>query len=165
MDFFYLHVDSATNKRASNGDIIYLCTCTNCGKTNIEVSRSVLTSFHKKSCGCISRSKGELLIEEILTEQGFQFETEVKIKELSNYRFDFKVYKDKDKDEYVYIEYDGEQHYLTDSYYYDIKMKEHDIKKNEYCKNKGIPLYRIPYWDFQHLSKTRNLFEEKYLIN
>ena len=27
------------------------------------------------------------------------------------------------------------------------RYKKHDMIKNEYCKNKNIPLIRIPYWE------------------
>ena len=55
----------------------------------------------------------------------------------------------------ILIEYDGEQHYkIIDRDISNEKkiknleaIQRHDMIKNEYCKNKNIPLIRIPYWE------------------
>lgn len=49
----------------------------------------------------------------------------------------------------VAIEYDGRQHYVPVNYFGGIdtfkKIQAHDRLKDEYCKNNGIKLIRIPY--------------------
>lgn len=49
----------------------------------------------------------------------------------------------------ICIEYDGEQHTKPIDYFGGIESYEctvrHDKMKNEYCKNNGISLLRIPY--------------------
>jgi len=63
----------------------------------------------------------------------------------------------------VLIEYDGEQHYYPVEYFkaghpsaeeafVDRQIK--DNIKTEYCKNNGIPLIRIPYWERNNLENS-----------
>lgn len=61
------------------------------------------------------------------------------------------------------IEYDGEYHYKPIRKYKNEPLKyaeerlkkqqEHDRLKDEYAKNHGINLLRIPYWDFDNIEK------------
>ena len=55
------------------------------------------------------------------------------------------------------IEYDGEQHFKYSNKGWNTKehfekVKKRDELKNEYCKEKGIPLIRIPYTQYEDLS-------------
>lgn len=52
------------------------------------------------------------------------------------------------------LEYDGAQHYSGwDCNELSLKyIQEHDAYKTTYCKNKHIPLIRIPFYDFDKLS-------------
>lgn len=156
-----LKVDKALDERAPNGDIMYSCTCRVCGKTNVKVSRSNLTSLRKKDCGCTTRSIGEIRVEEILKDLNYKYETQVHFPELHQLRFDFKVYLN-DTD-FVLLEYDGEQHFNKESRYYSDEAVARDQIKNNFCLGKGIKLYRIPYTDKTKINKT-NLFDEKYLV-
>ena len=60
------------------------------------------------------------------------------------------------------IEYDGEQHYFPIEYFggeeYFKYVQYHDKIKNEYCKNNGILLLRIPYYKFQNIKEELNNF-------
>ena len=55
-------------------------------------------------------------------------------------------------DHKIWIEYDGEFHYkkMYDNDSYEI-LKEHDKRKNEYAKQHGWKLIRIPYYDFDNI--------------
>lgn len=51
----------------------------------------------------------------------------------------------------IFIEYDGVQHYESVEYFGGIKTyilgKKNDLLKNKYCKENGIKLIRIPYYE------------------
>lgn len=44
-------------------------------------------------------------------------------------------------------------------------MIEHDKEKNEFCIQNNIPLYRIPYWDFNKLETIEDIINPVYCIN
>ena len=62
------------------------------------------------------------------------------------------------------IEVDGERHY--DSRFQ--QLQKYDKIKNYYCKTKGVPLLRIPYWEFdeqESYKKSIENFINTYSIN
>lgn len=129
------------------GNTRWLCKC-DCGNDTV-VSANNLKSGSTSSCGkCIRKeSSYELQIKNWLSEHKFQFESECKVTELGNQRFDFKVYIDKDK--YIFIEMQGEQHYRPIERFGGIeKFKiqiEHDKQKQQYCQSHNISLLVIKY--------------------
>lgn len=145
-DFGFWHVLYKTDKRGTGGIIYWHCRC-KCG-----VERDVLGSSLRQglslSCGNHSNvSKGNALISKILQENNINFETEKKFadcKDKGVLPFDFYV-----EDSYL-IEYDGIQHYQETMYDYEY-THAHDLIKNNWCKEKGIPLIRIPYTHFDNL--------------
>lgn len=161
--FLNLHVDKATEERASNGDIIYECTCLTCGKTGVKASRTNLTTLKKKDCGCSSKSIGETQVENILKENNFHFEEQFSFSDLPKLRFDFKVFNKDDENKFVLIEFDGVQHFNTDSMYYSEEGIERDRIKDQYCRDNNISLYRIPYTALKELN-INNLFDRKFLV-
>lgn len=74
----------------------------------------------------------------------------------------------------IAIEYDGEGHYMPikrgnmtqkDAEYNLKQIQKRDDIKTNYCKNNGIVLIRIPYFDFDNISsildrKIKNLHED-----
>lgn len=84
------------------------CRC-DCGKF-VDISSSDFIAQAQLSCGCLRRSKREFLTEQWLQKHNFRYEQEIRIPELHNVRFDFKIYNDKEK--WVYLELQGEQHYM-----------------------------------------------------
>lgn len=131
----------------------FLCQC-DCGATTV-VARYSLISHETMSCGCIN-SQGEYKVAQILEENGIKFQKQKVYKDLRTTKygapkFDFYI----PEGNYL-IEYDGEQHFKysnkgwnTKEHYE--KVKARDELKNEYCKEKGIPLIRIPYTQFEEL--------------
>ena len=156
--FGKLTVIKETEKRASSGDVIWLCQC-ECGN-QVEVIASNLK--RKKngtiSCGC-THSKGEEKISQLLIQMNIPFEYQKQFNNC-NYpdtnkkaRFDFYI------DNFLLLEYDGEQHFFCkDSGWNNEqnfqRVQYTDAYKNQWCKENNIPLVRIPYTDFSKLTKN-----------
>ena len=100
-------------------------------------------------------SRGEIKIEEILTQAGLYFKPEYIFPDLISssgrpLRFDFAVFDDDEELDFL-IEYQGIQHYEAKSKFGGYsglrKQQYNDMKKREYCKKHGLKLIAIPYWD------------------
>lgn len=127
--------------------VLWKCKC-DCGQEK-NIFGIDLRNGTISSCGCLGKSKGEYLIEQLLQENNIFFEKEVCQKiENHNLRFDFYVKN------FYFIEFDGKQHFSPIEHfggqdYFDY-IQENDLKKNNWCKENNIPLIRIPY---THLNK------------
>lgn len=138
------------------------CQC-DCGNI-CYVPRDCLTrKIFTTSCGC-SKSRGEAIIADILRNNGIDFEIQ---KSFSDFHyphtyapghFDFFIER-----KYL-LEFDGEQHYIGWGNNEDSLsiIQERDSFKNQWCKEKNIPLVRIPYWELQDLTieKIKQKIEE-----
>ena len=96
----------------------------------------------------ISISIGQDKIRDILYNNNIPFQQEYKICVNNHqYRFDFAVY-DSNGIKY-FIEFDGKQHFEPVEMWGGKeglrKQQKRDKEKNNYCKENGIPLIRIPY--------------------
>lgn len=100
-------------------------------------------------------SRAEIKIEEILKDNGIDFEEEYSFPDLISssgrpLRFDFAIF-DAAGDLDFLIEYNGIQHYQAKSKFGGQsglrKQQYNDFQKREYCKKHNIPLIIIPYWD------------------
>lgn len=135
---------------------IHLCQC-DCGN-KIKVMTYNLKNGNTQSCGCL-KSKGELKINELLTEMNYTYATQYSFPDLifkdtqKRAYFDFAIFVDEKL--FCLIEYDGEQHYVGWAQNKNDlqKIQERDNIKNCYCKEKGIKLYRISYKDYAKLTK------------
>lgn len=140
-----------TDKRQSKS-IVWLCKC-DCGNYT-EVLQFNLTKGKTTSCGCRTNSKGEECIEKLLINNNIVYKMQQIFEECvnpmtnKNLRFDFYL-----PDYNICIEYDGEQHFKeTDMCSDTLKERQYrDNIKNQYCKEKGIKLIRIPYWDYDKI--------------
>lgn len=143
----YHHTTSSSKKS------VWECRC-DCGVTTY-VNSADLIAGKTQSCGC-TRSRGELLIGQLLTKNNIVFE---KQKSFSNCTFpdtnskalfDFYV-----NNQYL-IEYDGIQHFQALGGWNNEEMLEktkiRDNIKNEWCKKNKISLIRIPYTHLNKLS-------------
>ena len=108
----------------------------------------------------MSRSRGEIKIDDILTMNGLSFETEYIFPDLSTsngkpLRFDFAVFDDDGNVDFL-IEYQGEQHYMAVGKFGGKKglfqQKYNDNQKRIYCAKNEIPLIAIPYWEYEEIS-------------
>ena len=148
MKFGLLTAVKSTDKRASNGSVIWLCKC-DCGNFT-EVSVGQLMRGHTLSCGCRHQSKWEMFINNYLISLNITFQTQKRFKDCKNRKqtdmlpFDFYL-----PDYNICIEYDGEQHFhpmqMWGGYEKFIINQENDSIKDEYCKKHNITLLRLPY--------------------
>ena len=134
---------------------VWRCLC-DCGNF-INRTTNELTSGTVSSCGqCSFNSRGEHQIAFLLNENNIKYESQKKFltcvdkKELP---FDFFL-----PDFNTLIEYDGISHYKNNPYGSwntedNVKKTQfHDKIKNEWCKNNGITLIRIPYTHLKEIS-------------
>ena len=107
-----------------------------------------------KSCGCLNQSYGSFKIEQILLKNNIPF---IKEKTFSTCKFpdtNYPAFFDFWVENKYIIEFDGKQHfYETNLFSYPLsKIHEHDLYKNNWCKENNIPLIRIPYYDEDKIS-------------
>ena len=147
------------------------CQC-DCGNI-VDVRGTCLTRGDTRSCGCISISSGEEQIMKILKENNIQFLydsplfKDLKLPSGGIGRYDF-ILLDKNFHPYRLIEYDGKQHFFPIDYFGGeesfIQQKQRDERKNEYCKEHNIPLYRIPYnYSNEKMNMLRNEIYHQYV--
>lgn len=149
--FGKLTVLEDSGKRDNAGNIYWKCKCSCEKQTIVYVIGQSLKSGNTKGCGCIKRSYGEEIISHYLDNVNIPYKQEYIVKDCVNpktsnpLRFDFYL-----PNYNIYIEYDGEQHFLytgrgwnTKQHY--IETVYRDNIKNQYCKENGITLIRIPY--------------------
>lgn len=150
-----------------DGRAQWLCRC-KCGNEIITTGK-LLRDGKKLSCGCLKKSKGEFKVEQLLESMQIIYSEQYTIyidqKEYETiqrhpYYFDFAVFDSENKNNLLFlIEYDGRQHYtyrknsdsFLDSKECHEKTKIRDNIKNQWCKDNGIPLIRIPYWHYNDL--------------
>lgn len=156
-------------KEKKHGSIIWECIC-DCGNRH-EVSAEMLLGGKCKSCGCI-RSRGNQKVKEILQSININFKPEyfVYINNI-RYAFDFAILNNENQ-VVCFIEYDGILHFEQDSYHgwndeNNWKQTQNNDKiKTKYAEDNNIPLFRIPYTDFNILDKqyiTERIFEHESL--
>lgn len=100
-------------------------------------------------------SRGEIKIEEILTNAGLSFQEEYSFDGLVSssgrpLRFDFAVFDDEGNIDFL-IEYQGSQHYVAKDKFGGMaglrKQQYNDMQKRVYCRDHDLTLVIIPYWD------------------
>lgn len=155
-----------TPEQQSSKNIFWECKC-DCG-AKVIASGSRLRFGSLQSCGC-TQSFGEEVIAKLLSENGITFSKEIKFKELKSrtyLRFDFGIYS---RNELQYlIEFDGIQHFELRTF--GAKISEfddvvfRDKLKNDFCKEQGIPLIRIPYTALKTLSYKDLTLNSRFLL-
>lgn len=158
------------NKEAQVGghktSTMYDCECS-CGNI-ITVERSKLVSRGQSSCGC-KQSIGELHINKILTTNNIIYQSQYTTSELrtekgGNLRFDFAILDSEGKVIRL-IEFDGPQHQENDIFFgKGNEIVKRDNVKNQYAKEKSIPLVRIPYYKRDTLT-LKDLLGDQFLIS
>ena len=109
-------------------------------------------------CPFCGITKGEKAIMNVLDNLGIEYKYQHifdDFKKHAYFRFDYYLPKYN-----KIIEFDGIQHYEPTRFNgipYEVALKnyretqEHDIIKNKYCESNGIPLLRIPFYDFNNI--------------
>ena len=150
MRFGLLTAIECTEKRATNGSVIWKCLC-DCGNQEfVEVPANQLIRGHTLSCGCRHQSKWEIFIRDYLISLNITFQPQKRFNDCRNKKqtdmlpFDFYL-----PDYNVCVEYDGEHHFYPINGWggYDkfLITQENDNIKNEYCTDHNITLLRLPY--------------------
>lgn len=124
-----------------------------CNRCNIEWMITPDNLLRGYGCPACNVSKGEDKIKEFLNKENIKFKFQYTFKDLYGeygkpLRFDFAIFQNNKLK--CLIEYDGKLHYelggIQTQEKFDLQ-KSYDEKKNRYCENNNIQLYRIPYWD------------------
>lgn len=124
------------------------CECRICGC----IWNPSANNIKRGNSGCpgCDESKGELAIKEVLINKEISFIRESRFDDCRHKRtlpFDFYL-----PDYNCCIEYDGEQHFRPIEWFGGeekfVEMEHRDSIKNKYCKENGIKLIRIPYFQF-----------------
>lgn len=133
--------------------LVFECPCGN------QFERSY-TNFSQRDKLCLNctASTGEKKVIEALELMGVNYKREFSFPDLVSrkgfpLRFDFAVTDDDNEISYL-IEYDGEFHYepiISEQMF--SSQKYNDNLKDMYCKDKQIPLLRIPYFEFENIEK------------
>lgn len=119
-------------------------------------------------CPICSISKQEELISKYFRDNSIDFISEYTFENLIGnrgglLRFDFAVIKNNLL--LFLLEYDGEYHYKPIDGEEKLKIQqEHDNRKNIFCKDNNIKLYRIPYWEQDNLINKLDEILNKELV-
>lgn len=148
----FLFLGRDLTRKQPGGSYYWIVECPFCKKHYSTASSSIIRGV-VKSCGCLNMSKGEYAIQELLKENKISFKEQVVFPDLYSakggyLKFDFGIY-DSEENLDCLVEYDGIQHSIPKERFgggneYET-IKQNDSLKNQYCKEKGIPLIRIPY--------------------
>lgn len=144
-------IEPTTDRK--HGSVVWKCQC-ECGNIHFTTAE-LLLSGKTQSCGCI-HSRGNQKVQQILQQNNIPFikEYPVRINNI-NYYFDFAIVQNEKV--ICFIEYDGILHFKQDNYHgwnneqNWQKTQHNDSIKNQYAKEKQIPLIRIPYLDYDIL--------------
>lgn len=137
---------------SSHNKVVFKC---NCGNT---FERSIYKWMDGRDL-CINcsqvQSSYERLFEEYLIDKKYKYKKEYRFNDCRDEKplpFDFYITSFD-----CLVEIDGQQHFEPTKFDGDINtankkfllQKKHDNIKNNYCKNKNIPLLRLPYFCFE----------------
>lgn len=151
-----ISINEEVTIKKNNGRTYWNCLC-ECGNLCI-YSLSTLQRGDAISCGC-TRSLGEVQTEKVLNELNISYKKEYTFKDLIGdtkpLRFDFAIFKDNIL--YGLIECQGQEHQMPISFWGgEEKFKKrikYDKLKKDYCLLHKIPLYYIPYQDYNKIDK------------
>ena len=127
-----------------------------CGH-EFEMLASNFTSANQRCPNCCAgKSKGELIIRDVLESLNVDFEEQYKFDDCSDkqqLRFDFAIFKNGNLE--VLIEFDGIQHYRGwQKDKEDLKnIKRRDKIKDDYCLKNNLKLVRIPYFKMKKIEE------------
>lgn len=136
--------------------------CLKCNNIWDAVPNKIL---HGRGCPKCKMSHGEKEVENILKELNIKYEKQKIFKEckhITYLKFDFYL-----EDYNTCVEYDGIQHYKSNAFFGKNKnssfedLNTKDNIKNDFCKNNGIDLLRIPYTEKNIKEKIQDFLKDK----
>lgn len=147
-------VISEYNGATEKVDLIH----TKCGNTVSPKANHILTNnFGCKYC---NMSSPESIVDSVLREYNLNYDIQVRFNDCISDKnvslpFDFVIYNDDSKEVKYIIEYDGEHHSSELPFGLDSHLRTviNDNVKNNYCKDKSYPLYRIPHTEKKNIKK------------
>jgi len=125
-------------------------------------------------------TRGESAVKKVLDSHNLEYIAEKTFCDLVSFkghclRYDFAIVIDSDEEDYLFIEYDGAQHFKpvrwkkNESDEYVTKkfkqIKRHDRIKNRYARHHDYPLLRIKYTDFNKIDVIVNDYLKNHLNN
>lgn len=129
-------------------------------KCNKEFAGTPDNFLRGNRCPHCKASKGEHKIMKYLENNSFDYDTQVVFKDLKDnhpLRFDFSI---KTPNNFILIEYDGIQHFEPVKHWggeEGLRRNQlRDKMKNDYVREKGYKLIRIPYWEFDNIEEILN---------
>lgn len=125
---------------------LWVCKC-DCGNECVVTTNHLITG-NTQSCGCLQgKSIGEIQIKQILDENNITYKQQFIFSELPHRKYDFAIF-DNNKNLIQLIEFDGEQHFIENSFFKTSlkEQQEIDLEKDNFAKFKNIKLVRIPYY-------------------
>lgn len=156
-----------SNQKDYRGSQKYWFKCPLCGNKFLSI-RANVKNGHTSSCGCshnLNASSGERKIISILEKEHITYEREktLTIPRISRCRYDFYL-----PELNIFLEYNGEQHYEYIKYFFenlsDFKHRQElDRLKISAALADNIPLYCIPYWEFDNIQTFSDLTQSKFL--
>lgn len=128
-------------------DHTYLCRC-DCGNEMALTTQEIESQTCSKACNYL---RGEVCAADLFEEAGVKYVAQQRWED-TDLTFDFYL-----PDYDLVIECDGAQHFRTQNndWKSDFKLQEtaeRDKAKDEYCREHGIGLVRIPFWDYDKLN-------------
>lgn len=162
--FGLLEIIESAGSKGGHSYVKCKCDCGNIVDVRVEHLKG---QSHKStiSCGCASQSSGEIKLTQLLEQANIDFQAQYRIREFNICApFDFAIFNDGEL--LGLIEYDGEQHFKAVELWGGEKQlkiqQERDKNKNDWCKNNGIRLVRIPYTDYDKITVDylKNYFPE-----
>lgn len=140
------HIRSVHDKLKPHG-------CDNC---NYKFSTNGHLQRHIKTCtGESTLSSGEFKLQKILIEMKVQFtKGSYKLKNpKTNYLLQWDIII-QGLDKPLFVEYDGKQHFIQKSGREPLEVIQYrDELKNNFCKENGYKLLRIPYTEYENMEK------------
>ena len=142
-------IEQVESKRKPSGSTVTMwkCKC-DCGSV-VDISAESLVSGHTRSCGCV-KSFGEREVAHEMKELGINFSRQASFSDCVSpsgvlLKFDFAI-KNENGDTLCLVEYQGDQHFLTDEDVGSFGKLQRDVTdriKREYCTTHDIKLFEI----------------------
>ena len=152
--FGLLEIIESAGMKGHHSYVKCRCDCGNIVNVRVEHLKGQ-NHEHTISCGCATRSSGEIKITQLLEKANIDFQSQYRIKDFNiSAPFDFAIFNQNKL--LGLIEYDGEQHFKAVKIWGgEEKLKiqqERDERKNQWCKENNIRLIRIPYTEYDNLT-------------